>query len=119
MSCIRDLLASFCPEIEDQLKPNLSGLKGLVVASQLPQAWNFKTETESVVFSIDKQGNASVRNGSVVAPDVTIVWKHDHLAMVLRNRSPSGLPKGALPSVTVHTSKGKRGYEILRKQIGI
>ena len=119
MSCIQTLLSNLCSEVEQALKPHLQGLEGLIVSTQLPQIWNFKTEKESVIFYIDKQGNASVVSGSAPVSDVTISWKHDYLASVLRNRSAKEIPKGEIIGYEIHTFKGQQGFNILRQQIGI
>jgi hypothetical protein len=119
MSCIKSLLESVCIEVESELKPKLSGfLTGVLISGYLPQHWVFKTESEKVTFSVDRNGNASVKNKGVSKPDVTIDTDHDFLAEVLRTRvHPSHQPKRF--KITRHTSKGKTAFDFLRGRFGL
>ncbi|HUV60537.1 MAG TPA: hypothetical protein VMW71_00010 [Thermoplasmata archaeon] len=118
MSCIKDLLNDLCRDVEAELKPKATGfLTGWLVQNYLPQNWVFKTEQESVIFHVTKTGSATVKNGDLKTPDVIIEWDHDSLSTVLRTRSSAGISHP--PRVSIRTSKGKAGYDQLRKRIGI
>jgi hypothetical protein len=119
MTCIASLLEGICPEIEQQLKPNLRGIKGLLVRSYLPQIWAFETESETVILTVDAQGKASISNTPKYPKDVTIRWKHDSLASALRSRSSAHVPRGERPIIMFHTRKGRAGFDFLRKRVGL
>jgi hypothetical protein len=119
MSCIQGLLASICPEVERQLKPNLRGIRGVFVQAYLPQTWVFETETETATFVVDARGNAHAEAGAKPDRDVTIRWKHDFLAAVLRTRSRASVPGGIHPVVMFHTPKGRRAFDFLRGRLGL
>jgi len=119
MSCIQGLLASICPEIERQLRPNLRGIRGLLVRGYLPQTWVFETESETVSLIVDAQGKASVSNGPKYPKDVTIRWKHDSLASALRTRSSAHVPHGERPIIMFHSQKGRAAFDFLRKRLGL
>lgn len=119
MSLLRDLLAKYSVEIEMRMRLQLDAVvRGSLVRSQLPQSWNFKTEQENAFFSMSKDGKASIEEGLVSDPDVTIEWKHDFLCAVLKNRSIEGIPPGEEPIVTVHTMRGRIGYAMIRRSLG-
>ena len=118
MSCIEGLLSDLCGDVERELKPAVSGLlTGLLVKSYLPQDWIFRTEQESVTFHVAKSGSATSNAGESRNPDVVVEWDHDSLATVLRTRSSEGISRP--PRVRILTTKGKTGYDQLRKRIGI
>ena len=119
MSCIQGLLASICPEIERQLRPNLRGIKGLLVRGYLPQTWVFETESETVTLLVDSQGAVSTQPSAPLHRDVTIRWKHDFLSSVLRTRSRASVPGGIRPVVMFHTPKGRRAFNFLKKRFGL
>jgi len=119
MTCIASLLENICPEIEQQLKPNLRGMRGLLVRGYLPQTWAFETESETVVLIVDVQGKASVSNSPRYPKDVTIRWKHDSLASVLRTRSSACGPRGERPVIMFHSQKGRAAFDFLRKRLGL
>ena len=118
MSCIEGLLNEVCRDVERELKPAATGiLTGWLVKVYLPQDWIFKTEAESVTFHVTKTGSATVKAGESTNPDVVIEWDHDSLSTVLKTRSSAGISHP--PKVSVLTTKGKTGYDQLRKRIGI
>jgi len=118
MSCIEDLLNELCRDVEGELKPAATGiLTGWLVKGYLPQDWIFKTEGESVTFHVTKTGSATVKAGESKTPDVVIEWDHDSLSTVLKTRSSAGILHP--PKVSILTTKGKTGYDQLRKRIGI
>lgn len=119
MSCIESLLKNLCPEIEARVKPNLRGLAGFIVQGYLPQVWRFETEKERVSLAVDSAGNASVTLAIPSQVDVTVRWKHDLLATVLRTRSRESVPPSEKPEILLHTSKGRSAYGYLRQQLGI
>ena len=118
MTCLLELFESIRGYIEDQLKPNLRGLIGLMVTGYLPQNWVFVTEEETVTLSIDKKGNAVVISEAVNNPDVTIEVDHKYLSTALRERQKPGFPPERI-DVTLHTPKGKTAYGYLRKHVGL
>jgi len=120
MSCIQGLLSQFCIEVERELKPKIESMwTGWAVKGYLPQNWIFKVDNEIITFSIDKDGNANVRAGTVSNPDVVITWEHDLLAHVLKTRNKQGIPPGEVPRVETLTPKGRTAFNTLRKRIGI
>jgi len=116
---IASLLGDLCPEVERQLKQNLRGIRGMFVQGYLPQMWVFDTETETVTFTVDSQGNAQVRQGAFQSPDVVIRWKHDLLASVLRTRNRASVPGGIHPIFMFHTAKGRAAFNYLRGRLGL
>lgn len=120
MSCIKGILSSICPEVESQVKNALGGfITGSIVRGYLPQFWVLRTEHETVTFSVDSMGNASAFDGLPSHPDVVIDWKHDYVAMALRNRSKAGIPSGEQPNVTFMTRKGRTAFGYLRGRLGL
>ena len=118
MSCLLELFESNRGYIEDQIKPNLRGLIGIMVTGYLPQNWVFVTEEETVTLSIDKKGNAVVISEAVDNPDATIETDHKYLSTALKNMSRPDFPPERL-EVTLHTPKGKTAYGYLRKHFGL
>ena len=90
----------------------------MFVSGYLPQAWVFVTEAEAVSFLVDSRGNASVIEGRVPNPDVTIETSHDVLSAALRTRTRSAVPQGPL-TVTPHTGKGSAAFQYLRGRLGL
>ena len=119
MDSIAGLLGSLCPEIESQLKPSLRGIRGVFVEAFLPQAWVFETETETATFMVDVLGNAHAEAGARPGSDVTIRWKHDFLAAVLRTSNRASVPGGIRPIIMFHTPKGRRAFSSLRGRLGL
>jgi len=119
MSCISGLLIAICPEIEQYLKPNLRGVQGLVLLSFLPQVWVFETEHCTSSLIVDREGDTSVQIGGRVDRDVTIKWKHDSLASVLKTRSSSSVPHGERPTIMLHSGKGRAAFDFLRRRFGL
>lgn len=118
MTCIKELFKSLCFEVESELKPNLTGLTGIFVKGFLPQNWVFNTESETVTFSVDTNGNASVMIGNHSTPDVTIDIDHDYLSTALRTRTTPPFQYKQF-KITFHTSKGKTAFNYLRKRLGL
>ena len=112
-------LTGLCVEIEKQLKPNLGGLKGLLVRGYLPQTWVFETEYGESTLFLDAEGNARVFPGPDQNRDVTIRWKRDSLVSVLESRSRSFVLDGDYPDVLVQTEKGRAAFNYLKKNIGL
>lgn len=119
MTCLKGLFESICFDVECELKPKLSGfLSGAIIRSYLPQHWVFRTEKETITFSVDKNGNATVKTGAGGKPDVTIDIDHDYLSNVLKTRSkPSFLPNRS--NIKFHTSKGKTAFNFLKDRFGL
>ncbi len=119
MSELKDLLAGLTPEIEEQLKPALSGLFGGIVKGYLPQVWGFRTERGSAALAIDDSGNVSAVEGVPPTADVIIVWGHDQLLTALKTRSKEAVPAGHPPQVDFRSPKGKTAFTFLRGRLGI
>jgi len=119
MDRVHQLLTELCEEIERQVKPNLRGLKGLIVTGYLPQVWVFETEYGASSLFLDTEGNARVFPGAERDRDVTIQWKHDALVSVLESRSRGSVSDGDYPNVFVHTDKGRAAFNYLKKYVGL
>lgn len=116
---LKELLGQYCGETEKQLKPRLKGIEGPLLKRYLPQTWVFETESETVSFLVDADGNATVHKGDGSDRDVTVKWKHEPLCSVLRARSPSAVEEGNRPTITFHTQKGRAAFNLLRRRLGI
>lgn len=112
------LLGGICPELETQLRPNLSGIFGGIVRSFLPQAWVFVTEGETVTLNVDTNGNAYVRSGRSANADVVIETSHALLSAALRTRNAASVPKGPV-KITPVTQKGGTAFTFLRGHLGL
>jgi hypothetical protein len=119
MDRIHHLLTGLCEEIEKQIKPNLWGLKGLIVRGYLPQVWVFETEHGACTLFLDTEGNARVFPWADQNRDVTIRWKYDSLVSVLESRSRRSISDGDYPDVFVNTEKGRAAFNYLKKEIGL
>lgn len=119
MDSIVGLLRGLCPEVERQLKSELTAVKGMIARAFLPQFWVFQTEVETATFMVDSHGNAFAQAGGVPQADVTIRWSHDLLESVLRTRSRTSVPDGAHPTVQTHTPKGEAAFSFLRGRLGL
>jgi len=119
MDRVHQLLTGLCEEIEKQLKPSLSGLKGLLVRGYLPQKWVFETEYGECTLVLDAEGNARVFPGPDHNRDVTIRWKRDSLLSVLESKSRGSISDGDYPDVLVQTEKGRAAFNYLKKNIGL
>lgn len=114
-----EILTSLCSEVECRLRPNLRGIRGLVVQGYLPQTWVFETEKDTATFIVDASGNAHAEIGAKAGRDVTVRWQYDFLARVLRTRSHASIPGGIRPTIMFHTRKGRAAFNYLRKEIGL
>ena len=119
MSCIIGLLDGVCAEIESQLRPRLSGFQRFLIGQFLPQIWVFETEDQVVSLVVDRQGNAFTQAMNRGDRDVTIRWKHEYLASVLKFRSTACVPQGERPTITFHTPKGRTAFDFLRRRLGL
>ena len=119
MKAVQQLLASLCEDIEKQVKPNLRGFTGVLVANYLPQVWVFETEAGSCTLFLDTEGNARIFPGADKDRDVTIRWSRDYLISVLKSRNHDSIPAGEYPEVFVQTDKGRAAFHYLKKEIGL
>jgi hypothetical protein len=119
MSEIKEIFESLIPEVEKELKPKINSiLMGPFIRGYLPQNWIFKTEKETVTFTVDKKGNAVVKEGEEEDPDVTIELDHDYMVQALKTKSqPEGDPKKR--EIKFHTSKGETAFNLLKKRFGL
>jgi hypothetical protein len=119
MSEIAEIFESLIPEVEKELKPKLNSiLLGSFIRGYLPQRWVFKTEKETVTFSVDKKGNATVKEGEVDDPDVKIELDHEFLVEALKTRTqPEGDPEKK--EFKFLTTKGETAFNLLKKRFGL
>ena len=119
MSCVMSLLDGVCAEIESQLRPRLSGTQRSLIVQFLPQVWVIETEDQVVSLVADRQGNVFTQAMNRGDRDVTIRWKHEYLASVLKTRSTAYVPHGELPTIIFHTEKGRMAFEFLKQRLGL
>jgi len=119
MTSLIDTFAPLCSEVEREIKKALSGiLTGVFIRGYLPQNWIFKTENETITFSVSSTGDTSVMTGASDSPDVTIEIDHDYLVSAIQNRSqPSFKPQRF--EISLHTPKGKTAFNYLRDRFGL
>lgn len=118
MTCLEPLLRSAAREVEGQLRPQLNGLFGSVIAAYLPQTWVFATEEGVATLRVGRDGSAEVASGAVDGADVTVHTSHARLAAALRTRRREMVPPGPL-AVTPHTEKGRTAFGFLRGRLGL
>jgi hypothetical protein len=119
MSELKEIFESLCPEVEKELRPKLKSiLMGPFIRGHLPQSWVFRTEKETVTFSVDKKGNAVVKEGAEENPDVTIDLDHGYLVEALKTRKqPEKLSEKN--DIRFHTKKGETAFNFLKKRFGL
>jgi hypothetical protein len=119
MSEIAEIFESLIPEVEKELKPKINSiLMGPFIRGYLPQNWVFKTEKETVTFTVDKKGNATVKEEEEENPDVVVELDHDFMVQALKTRSqPEGDPNKK--EIEFHTSKGETAFNLLKKRFGL
>ncbi len=118
MSCILGLLDAVAPDLEKQLKPQLSGVFGGIVRGYLPQTWVFVTEEESATLRVGADGSAKASKGAAANADVVIETTHSRLAAALKTRDKSKVPPGAT-KVTPRTEKGRMAFQFVRSRLGL
>jgi len=119
MNCIMSLLDGVCAEIESQLRPRFNGAQRSLIVQFLPQIWVFETEDQVVSLVVDRQGNVFTQAINRGDKDVTVRWKHEYLASVLKTRSTAYVPHGELPTIIFHTEKGRAAFEFLKQRLGL
>jgi hypothetical protein len=113
------LFQPVCEEVRKELKKVLSGIfTGQIVKGYLPQNWVFATEDETVTFSVDKKGNATILQGPCSEPDVTIRIDGKYLAAALKDRKKPDFEYQNF-EVKFHTGKGETAFGYLRKRLGL
>jgi hypothetical protein len=118
MGSIAPVLSGMCSEVEAQLKPNLRGFFGGMIRAYLPQTWVFTTESETVTFHVDPEGNVFVQIGRDASPDVIVQGTHAALSAALTTRNPALVPPGSIKARPV-TSKGSMAFNFLRNRFGL
>lgn len=122
LTCIVGLLTQLGPAIETQLKPNLTGLMGIIVRGYLPQVWVFSTGMEYASLVVDNQGNVETRAEAVEPTDVLITTTHDVLSTALEAanglRSRDAVMTGPI-TPQFYTSKGQMAFNYLRQRLGL
>ena len=119
MSDLQHRLAQMGPDIESQLRPQLSGFFGGLIRGYLPQAWVFKTEKATATLVVNRSGSVVVVDGAVQAADVAITWGHEQLMAALLTRSRSKIPPGPSPHTSFLTPKGRTAFNFLRNRLGL
>lgn len=118
MSCLAELLAAVGPDLERQLKPQLSGPFGGLLRGYLPQTWVFVTEEETATLRVGGDGSAHASPGPTEPADVLIETTHARLSVALRTRDKSQVPPGTT-RVTPKTEKGRTAFQFVRSRLGI
>jgi hypothetical protein len=119
MSSLNVLFIPICQEVEKELKKVMKGLlTGPIIKGYLPQDWVFKTDVETITFSVDKKGNAVTTEGASQAPDVTISIDREYLAAALKERKKPEFEYKKF-EVKFHTGKGETAFNYLRKRLGL
>lgn len=119
MDDLHHQLELLCEELDLQLKPKLRGEMQAIISEYLPQVWVFETEVGSCTIFIAADGNSRVWPGAEPDRDVTLRWRHDALAKVLKSRSRSSIEPGDYPDVLVQTDKGRAAFKYLKKEFGL
>src|SRR2546428_9931592 len=117
MTCIERLLRQVAGQVEGEVQRALSGFEGFFVSPYLPQTWNVKTESESVILMVDSSGRARVSSGSAQSPDVTIEATHRLANAALSGDRRTPGPYANEPPVTTPTPKGQATWQFLRGRI--
>jgi hypothetical protein len=119
MAEIAEIFESLIPEIEKELKPKINSiLLGPFIRGYLPQNWVFKSEKETVTFTVDKKGNATVKEEEEENPDVVIELDHEFLVEALKTRSqPEKSPEKS--EIKFLTTKGETAFNLLKKRFGL
>lgn len=118
MTSIQQLLSDVAPELEKQLKPQLTGPFGGLVRGYLPQTWVFVTESETATLRVGPDGSTAASPGAAPNPDVVIETTHARLSAALRTRDRSKVPPGAT-KVTPATEKGRMAFQFVRNRLGL
>ncbi|MCI4348762.1 MAG: hypothetical protein L3J93_00875 [Thermoplasmata archaeon] len=118
MSCLKPALEAVGHDLEPRLARSLQGMLGGMIRAYLPQRWVFVTEEGTASLTIDERGHASVADGPLVSPDVTIASSHARLSAALTTRDRTRIPPGPF-TATPHTAKGRAAYEFLRGRLGL
>lgn len=118
MACLPDLLASIAPELEANVRRNLGGPFGGMVAAYLPQTWVFATDDGVASLRVERDGSVRALPGAAPDADVTVATSHARLVAALRTRRRDAVPPGPL-AVTPHTAKGRTAFAFLRGRLGL
>ena len=112
-------LELLCEDLDKQLKPKLHSEMGELISEYLPQVWVFVTELGACTIFIAADGNARVWRGAEPDRDVTLRWRYDALAKLLKSRNRSSIESGDYPDVLVQTDKGRAAFNYLKKEFGL
>jgi hypothetical protein len=118
MASLEDSLGQLCADIERQLKPAVRGIFGGIVRGYLPQRWQFTTENDAAIMSVDSAGNATVIRGGSKDVDVSVQTTAAKMVAIVKYRDASKVPAGIF-EVTTHTAKGKTAFGFLRGRLGL
>jgi len=113
MSCIQELLNGISKEVEGKVGPWL-----IFIRSYLPQNWVFKTEKETMTFTVGRDGKAVISSLASNEPDVVIEWTHDMLCLALKTRDRKAIPPGEKPKINIFSKKGEAAFKFLRQTFG-
>ena len=118
MGSLLSLLEKAAAQIEPQVRSQLSGFFGGMVAAYLPQTWEFRTEREVAALTVARSGQVTASDGAPAHPDVTLEGPEALLAAALASGARSRPPPGAF-KVTAHSSKGRTAFDYLRGRLGL
>jgi len=113
-----DLLEKAAVQIEPQVRSQLGGFFGGMVAAYLPQTWEFRTEKEVAALTVERAGAVRASAGAATSPDVTVEAPEATLTAALTGGGRARPPAGTL-HVTAHTSKGRTAFDYLRGRLGL
>jgi hypothetical protein len=114
------LAQNVAPRVQAELQHYLRGMFRGIVRGYLPQTWWFASEDGRATLFVDKEGLTRVTDGESGEPDVAITWTQKAFQVALTTGDRSKLPaRTPIPTVEVHTSKGKAAYGQLRKRLGL
>ena len=118
MGSLVSLLQKATAQIEPQVRSQLGGFFGGMVAAYLPQTWEFRTEREVAALTVDRSGRVTASEGAPPHPDVTLEGPEGPLAAALSSGTRSKPPPGTF-TVTAHTAKGRTAFDFLRGRLGV
>jgi hypothetical protein len=118
MGEVEELLRTTATQFEPELRSRLDGFLGGIIRAYLPQAWEFRTEHETVTLEVDANGAVRVHAGPAAKPDVTIEIPKKRLVVALTTRRREAVPPGPL-TATPHTTKGRAAFDYLRGRLGL
>jgi hypothetical protein len=118
MPSAQEIVTELAGRVENLLHKRLTGLGGAILRTQLPQTWSFQVDAEEFSFTADKWGKVTLAPGFLPHADVQVVTTLDRLQASLRSGTPGETPP-AQQGITFGTTRGRRGYYFVRRQLRI